>query len=129
MSFLIKFYLLLIISIISLNGIGAENIVLSENNEKESIEIVDKVLSDYKECIMKSVFEKPCLSRTVSFSMPVPPVRTINTSKKTACTQSHYLAAKVLSLNKELQSPVIFAENHFLLTTDICYVVLRHIII
>lgn len=129
MNFLIKLYILLIISVISFNNVNAEDKVLSENNEKESIEIVDKVLSDYKECIMKSVFEKPYLNRTISFSVPVPSVRTINSSKKNTCNFSHCLVAKVLSINSHQHFFKIFSENHSLLATDICYVVLRHIII
>lgn len=94
-----------------------------------SAEIFDKEFSDYKECVLKSVFEKPCLNRTITCFSPTASVRTVNSIKKISSNQSIINSVKCFCVKKHLQLCKISSEDHSLYDTDIFYLVLRHIII
>ena len=82
MKFLIRIFFLLIISVLFFNNIEKEFVCPVEcENDKHEV-IFDKQLSDYKDCVLKNVFEKPSLSRTITYSSPTASVRTVNSLKK-----------------------------------------------
>ena len=129
MKFLIRIFFLLIISVLFFNNIEKEFVCPVEcENDKHEV-IFDKQLSDYKDCVLKNVFEKPSLSRTITYSSPTASVRTVNSLKKISNNLSIVNAVKCFCVKKHLQLCKISSEDHSLYDTDIFYLVFRHILI
>ena len=129
MKFLIRIFFLLIISVLFFNNIEKEFVCPVEcENDKHEV-IFDKQLSDYENCVLNSVFEKPSFIQTVNLTAPLPSVRTINVIKKVSSCQNILFLIKHFCVRSHVRACDVLSECHPLSDIDIYYLFLRHIII
>lgn len=129
MKFLVRIFFILIISMLSIDGTDARSLCAHEYEDDKQIEIFDKQFSDYQNCVIKSVFEKPCLLQTVTLSVPSPSVRTINVLKKNLSWQNTNSSTKYFFIKSRVLTCDFVSEFHSLSDINIYYLFLRHIII